>query len=195
MGEKRVTIYENDAEALRNGHVFNHAKEYAYVDEDSGDITFTDSAAPYSRVTRKGHIDLERGTGSGNYMSSGAYTGGNAGDLVAFGLMFFAIVIFIVAIPISWKQLFEDFDEFPAECTLMVITAIISMIVAVYKGLEAGIITSAVVATLIEMGISLYNGDGVSFWHFTIFPIVFAGFGVIPSVIGFVIKKVKDKFK
>ncbi len=195
MGEKRVTIYENDGEALRNGHIFNQANGYAYVDEDSGDITFTDSAAPYSRVTGKGHIDFDKGPGNGNYAANGAYTGGNVGNIVTFGLMFLAIVIFVMAIPMSWKQLFEDFDEFPEECTLMVITAIISMIVAVYKGFKAGIITSAVVATLIEMGISLYNGDGVSFWHFTAFPIVFAGFGVIPSTIGFVIKKVKDKFK
>ncbi|MBE5912026.1 hypothetical protein [Pseudobutyrivibrio sp.] len=182
MGEKKVTIYESDGEAIKNGRIFNQVKGYAYIDEDKGEVTFTDTPAPFAKIKDRAYFNVEKMSGSKGIAPE------NTGDLVVFGIMLVVILMFIIAIPISWKQLFEDYSEFPLEASLMVGVAIISMIVAYFKGFKMGVLTSAILGTLTAIIM-----DGFSWWFVFFMPIIDAGFGVIPSAIGFVIRKIRNR--
>ncbi len=185
MGEKRITVYESDNEALSNGRLYNQAKGYAYIDEDNKEITITSHPGDYAKVVDRIPIDVENKEPSAPFAENGV----DVGNLVGYGLMALAALLFIFAIPMTWKNLFRDFGEFPLECSFWVITAIISLVISTFKGFKAGIVTAAAVGSVFEM---IYNHE-IGWAYFTVFPIMFAGFGVIPSGIGFLIKKIKDR--
>ncbi|WP_022755978.1 hypothetical protein [Butyrivibrio fibrisolvens] len=186
---KKVTIYESDNEAIANGHIFNHVKGYADVDEDRGEVTITDTPEGFAKIKDRFHFSIDSNNS-------------DAGLAFNFGLIL-AVIIFlgvcIVFIPKFWVDLFDQFDEYFVECSVILVAGIITIIVAYRNGFKSGLSVATLIITVFEVFNNWHNlthwDTPFDFFYIPMIPIMAAIGGAIPAGIGAIARKIYDFFK
>lgn len=184
-GFKHITGYgylddENGEITFTDNSAYKHITGYGYLDEKDGSITFTDNSAGYKHITGRGYVQE-----SGKDVETRGGASESVGPLISGGL----ILIFILSVPLSWILLAKGWADYDETFWLLGAAALCA-IVSFFFGFMPGIILSGVLNFLIAIFVShAFQDDFFMNVFLLIFvPVFGAAFGVLPSGLGILIR-------